>query len=76
MNTFLTNQNYLSLINETINQRPIFLLFKELSLTANQSHEREILLQLLNEMYLKQNRIGYYFIYYIYLKIFTLIIGF
>jgi hypothetical protein len=66
INTFLTNPNYLSLINETINRRPIFLLFKELSLTANQSHEREILLQLLHEMYLKQNRIGYYFIYYIY----------
>ncbi len=66
INTFLANPNYISLINETINQRPIFLLFKELSLTTNQSHEREILLQLLNEMYLKQNRIGYYFIYYIY----------
>ena len=45
-------------------QRPIFCLFKELSLTANQSNERDILTQLLNEIYLKQPRIAYYFLYY------------
>ena len=45
-------------------QRPIFCLFKELSLTANQSNERDILTQLLNEIYIKQPRVAYYFLYY------------
>lgn len=58
--------NYANLVNETIQQRPIFLLFKELANTTNQSNEREVLVHLLNEIYSKQNRIGYYFLYYIY----------
>lgn len=35
-------------------------------MTQNQSTEREIYTQLLHEIYLKQNRIGYYFLFYIY----------
>jgi hypothetical protein len=46
-------------------QRPIFCIFKELSLTANQSDERDILTQLLNQIYIKQPRVAYYFLYYI-----------
>ena len=55
---------FLSQISDSIQQRPIFALFKELAFTTNQSNEREILNQLLHEIYLKQNRIGYYFLYY------------
>ncbi len=35
-------------------------------MTQNQSTEREIYIQLLHEIYLKQNRIGYYFLFFIY----------
>ncbi len=62
----LLNSNYIQLINETITQRPIFNIFKELSNTTNQSNEREVLIHLLNEIYVKQNRVGYYFLYYMY----------
>ena len=62
----LFNANYIQLVNETITQRPIFTLIKELINTNNQSQERESLIHLLVEMCSKQNRIGYYFLYYIY----------
>ncbi len=62
----LLNSNYIQLINETIAQRPIFNIFKELSNTTNQSNEREVLIHLLNEVCVKQNRVGYYFLYYMY----------
>lgn len=35
-------------------------------MTQNQSAERETYIQLLHEIYQKQNRIGYYFLFYIY----------
>ena len=66
INTFMPNSYTLNLVNESLSQRIIFVLFKELSLTQNQSAEREIYVQLLHEIYLKQNRIGYYFLFYIY----------
>jgi hypothetical protein len=62
----LLNNGYLSMITDSIAQKPIFVLFKELASTGNQSHEREILIQLLSELYMKQNRVGYYFLYYMY----------
>jgi len=65
---FSPNLNFLnSIIDQSLNQRLIFSLFKELSFTTNQSPSREILVQLLHEIYLKQNRVGYYFLFYIYL---------
>lgn len=62
----LLNANYPPLIGQSILQKPIFTLFKELSQTTNQSSEREILIHLLSELYAKQTRIGYYFLYYMY----------
>jgi hypothetical protein len=62
----LLNSHYMQLINEAISHRPVFSLFRELATTSNQSNEREVLCHLLNEIYLKQNRIGYYFLYYMY----------
>ncbi len=68
MSLFSPSSACFNLIHEqSLNQRLIFILFKELSLTTNQSSSREILMQLLHEIYLKQNRVGYYFLFYIYL---------
>ena len=61
----LFDPNCYAILNETILQKPIFILFKEISTTQNLSNEREVLLQLLTELYTKQNRIGYYFLFYI-----------
>lgn len=62
----LLNPSYTSILTESIAQKPVFVLFKELESTANQSHEREVSIQLISELYAKQNRIGYYFLYYMY----------
>lgn len=62
----LLNPSYVSMVADSISQKPVFALFKELAATGNQSHEREVCIQLMCELYMKQNRIGYYFLYYIY----------
>lgn len=62
----LLNSSYRTLVAESIAQKPVFVLFKELAATGNQSHEREVLIQVMSEFYVKQNRIGYYFLYYMY----------
>ena len=49
----------------TLNVHLLLTVFLELSMTQNQSAERETYIQLLHEIYLKQNRIGYYFLFYI-----------
>ena len=54
-------------VNGANNQRFILFncLFKELIKTKNQSPQREALIHLLNEIYMKQNRLGYFFLFYI-----------
>lgn len=68
----LLNPSYASLVGDSIAQKPVFMLFKELAATGNQSHEREMLVQMLSEAYVKQNRIGYFFLYYIYAQMLRL----
>ena len=66
LSTCLNPTNMMGMLGETILQRPIFCLFKELSQTSNHSNERDILVQLLHELFIKQPRISYYFLYYMY----------
>ena len=63
---FIPSPQTLNTVHECLNQRMIFVLFKELSQTTNQSMEREVLTQLLQEIYLKQSRVGYLFLLFIY----------